>query len=81
MGWTCDYCGVASHPDVQPGQPIGAYKPITQQQYDNRMILQKAMTSHGFEPYDCEWWHFTLLDEPFPNTYSTFPIARTSLDN
>ena len=81
MGCTYDYFGVASHPDVQPGQPIGAYKPITQQQYDNRMILQKAMTSHGFKPYDCEWWHFTLLDEPFPNTYFTFPIARKSLEN
>lgn len=81
MGCTYDYFGLASHPDVQPGQPIGAYKPITQQQYDNRMILQKAMTSHGFKPYDCEWWHFTLLNEPFPNTYFTFPIARKSLEN
>ena len=81
MGCTYDYFGLASHPDVQPGQPIGAYKPITQQQYDNRMILQKAMTSHGFKPYDCEWGHFTLLDEPFPNTYFTFPIARKSLKN
>lgn len=80
MGCTYDYFGLASHPDVQPGQAIGAYKPINQQQYDNRMILQKAMMAHGFKPYDCEWWHFTLVNEPFPNTYFTFPIARGSLD-
>ena len=39
MGCTFDYFGLASHPSVQPGQEIGAYEPITQQQYDNRMIL------------------------------------------
>lgn len=80
MGCTYDYFGLASHPDVQPGQPVGAYQPINQQQYDNRMILQKAMMAHGFKPYDCEWWHFTLANEPYPNTYFVFPIARTSLE-
>ena len=79
MGCTYDYFGLASHPDVLPGHKIGAYKPINQQQYDNRMILQKAMVAHGFKPYDCEWWHFTLANEPFPDTYFTFPIARSSL--
>ena len=76
MGCTYDYFGLASHPDVQPAQPIGADKPITQQQYVNRTILQKAMTAHGFKPYDCEWWHLTLLDEPFPPPSSPFPLAR-----
>lgn len=79
MGCTYDYFGVASHPDVQPGQAIGAYKPITEEQYRNRMILQKAMVSHGFKIYDCEWWHFTLKDEPFPDTYFNFPIATGSI--
>ena len=79
MGCTYDYFGLASHPDVLPGQEVGAYKPINQEQYDNRMILQKAMAAHGFKPYDCEWWHFTLANEPFPNTYFTFPIARKSI--
>ena len=27
------------------------------------------MLRHGFKPYDCEWWHFTLENEPFPDTY------------
>lgn len=79
MGCTYDYFGLASHPDVQPGQTVGAYQPINPTQYEHRMILQRAMTAHGFKPYDCEWWHFTLAEEPFPNTYFTFPIAHSSL--
>lgn len=79
MGCTYDYFGLASHPDVQPGQTIGAYPPITIQQHANRMILRKAMLAHGFKPYDCEWWHFTLANEPFPDTYFTFPLSRSSL--
>ena len=79
MGCTFDYFGMASHPSKQPGQEIGAYKPITQEQYDNRMILQKAMVSHGFKIYDYEWWHFTLKDEPFPDTYFNFPVATWSI--
>lgn len=75
MGCTYDYFGLASHPDVKPGQEIGAYKPITEEQYNNRMILQEAMVRHGFKIYDCEWWHFTLKNEPFPNTYFNFPVA------
>lgn len=74
MGCVFDYFGVASHPDVLPGQEIGAYKPIDAGQYRNRMILREAMLSHGFKPYDCEWWHFTLKDEPYPDTYFTFPL-------
>lgn len=75
MGCTFDYFGLASHPDVLPGQPIGAYTPITQDQYDKRMILREAMMAHGFAPYECEWWHFTLTNEPFPETYFDFPVS------
>ena len=25
-----------------------------------------------------EWWHFTLKDEPFPDTYVTFPVRQLS---
>ena len=74
MGCVFDYFGVASHPDVLPGQEIGAYKPISEEHYRNRMILRDAMLSHGFKPYDCEWWHFTLAAEPFPDTYFNFPV-------
>ncbi len=79
MGCTYDYFGVASHPDVQPGDPVGAYSPINQEQYGLRMLLRETMLAHGFKPYDCEWWHFTLADEPYPDTYFTFPINVSSI--
>lgn len=74
MGCHFDYFGVASHPDVLPGQEIGAVEPIDEAQYKNRMILRKAMLAHGFKPYECEWWHFTLADEPFPDRYFDFDL-------
>ena len=70
MGGTFDYFGELSHPD---------YKQITAEQYENRMILRDAMLANGFKPLDEEWWHFTLKDEPFPDTYFTFPVSSKSL--
>lgn len=72
MGGTFDYFGELSHPD---------YKNITKKQYDNRMILRQAMVNHGFEPLDEEWWHFTLKDEPYPDTYFTFPVNEDSISH
>ena len=65
MGGTFDYFGLLSHPD---------YKQITEEQYNNRMLLREAMLNHGFKPLDTEWWHFTLKDEPYPDTYFDFPV-------
>lgn len=70
MGGTFDYFGELSHPD---------YKDITDEQYANRMILRDAMLRHGFKPLVEEWWHFTLEDEPYPDTYFTFPVNSDSL--
>lgn len=70
MGGTFDYFGELSHPD---------YKQITAEQFENRMILRNAMLAHRFKPLDEEWWHFTLKDEPFPDTYFTFPVSSKSL--
>ena len=66
MGSPFDYFSEVSHPD---------YTGITKEQYENRMLLRTAMLRNGFEPYDCEWWHFTLRDEPFPDTYFEFPVS------
>ena len=44
-----------------------------------RMMLQRAMVRNGFEPIDCEWWHFTLKDEPYPDTYFEFPVSAEYL--
>lgn len=40
----------------------------------NRRSLCSVMEHSGFEPYDCEWWHYALRDEPYPDTYFDFPI-------
>lgn len=42
----------------------------------NRNALQQAMVAQGFRPLREEWWHFTLDDEPHPQTYFDVPIAR-----
>lgn len=40
----------------------------------NRVMLRDIMDQYGFGPYPEEWWHFTLRNEPFPDTYFNFPI-------
>jgi D-alanyl-D-alanine dipeptidase len=34
------------------------------------------MEKHGFRNYDKEWWHFTLNNEPYPDTYFNFPVGK-----
>lgn len=41
----------------------------------NRRCLRSIMEASGFGSYDCEWWHYALQDEPYPDTYFDFPIA------
>ena len=40
----------------------------------NRRLLRSIMENAGFVNYDKEWWHYTLKDEPFPDTYFDFPV-------
>ncbi len=70
MGSPFDLFSEASHPD---------YTGITKEQYENRMLLRKAMLRNGFAPIDCEWWHFSLKNEPYPDTYFTFPVSSAYL--
>lgn len=42
--------------------------------YHNRLILKTLMEKYGFVPYEAEWWHFTLKNEPYPDTYCNFPV-------
>ncbi|MBO4879219.1 MAG: peptidase M15, partial [Clostridia bacterium] len=70
MGSPFDLFSEKSHPD---------YRGITDEQYENRMTLQRAMVRNGFEPIDCEWWHFRLSDEPYPDTYFEFPVSSEYL--
>ena len=70
MGSPFDFFSEVSHPD---------YRGITEEQYRNRMLLQRVMVRNGFVPLDCEWWHFTLKDEPYPDTYFDFPVSSAYL--
>ena len=70
MGGTFDYFGEKSRSD---------YQGITEEQRVNRKILRDAMLRHGFRGIAKEWWHFTLKNEPYPDTYFTFPVSTESL--
>ena len=70
MGSPFDLFSELSHPDNRD---------ITDEQYENRMILRNVMIRNGFAPINCEWWHFTLENEPYPDTYFEFPVSSTYL--
>ncbi|MBN9326670.1 MAG: D-Ala-D-Ala dipeptidase VanX [Cellulomonas sp. 73-145] len=48
---------------------------VTPAEAENRECLCAVMEACGFERYPCEWWHYTLRDEPYPDTYFDFPVA------
>ena len=70
MGSPFDLFDEVSHPD---------YTGITEEQHRMRKLLQRVMMRGGFEPYSCEWWHFTLADEPYPDRYFSFPVSVASV--
>ncbi len=47
---------------------------LTPEQQANREMLVNVMSHHGFKNYEKEWWHFTLENEPYPDTIFDFPI-------
>ena len=65
MGSGWDYFGPESWPSSMA---------VTPAQRAHRMLLQTLMVKHGFEPLAQEWWHFTLEDEPYPDSYFNFPV-------
>lgn len=65
MGLPFDFFGAKSWP---------ADTSVSGEAQNNRALLAAQMTRGGFRPYDKEWWHFTLRDEPFPDTYFDFPV-------
>ncbi|MEE9374391.1 MAG: M15 family metallopeptidase [Saprospiraceae bacterium] len=65
MGGVYDFFGRKSHHN---------YTNLTNKQKRNREYLKSTMEKHGFKAYSKEWWHYTLKDEPFPETYFDFPV-------
>ena len=70
MGSPFDFFGEVSH---------GDYADLSPEQLANRTLLRDVMTACGFEPYHEEWWHFTLADEPYPDTCFDIPVATSSV--
>lgn len=68
MGGVFDNFGDVSHSSYTEG--------LTEEQINNRKLLHKIMTENGFKGINSEWWHFNLIDEPYPDTYFTFPIDK-----
>jgi D-alanyl-D-alanine dipeptidase len=65
MGTSFDFFSPRSRlKDTSVGAPAQA----------NRALLASAMAKRGFKLHDQEWWHYTLADEPFPDTYFDFPV-------
>ncbi|HHW12711.1 MAG TPA: M15 family metallopeptidase [Firmicutes bacterium] len=68
--------------ELDMGSPFDFFGPIsrhnspliTEEQAKNRRLLRDLMVKHGFVPYEEEWWHYRLKNEPFPNTYFDFVI-------
>lgn len=65
MGTPWDFFDLSSWP---------SYQEISAQARANRNLLAAVMSKHGFAAIRTEWWHFNLEDEPFPDTYFSFPV-------
>ncbi|MBP7766574.1 MAG: M15 family metallopeptidase [Syntrophaceae bacterium] len=65
MGTGFDCFNELSHPDNPNIAPA---------QRSHRLLLKTLMDKYGFNNYDKEWWHFTLRNEPYPDTYFNFPV-------
>ena len=63
-----DFFGERSHSDYT--------KTLSKTQIQNRTTLKNLMVENGFAPLKEEWWHFTLVNEPYPDTYFDFPISE-----
>ena len=65
MGTCFDFMDDVSHHD----SPL-----VSKEVTDNRNLLRDIMVEAGFKPYRNEWWHYTLNNEPYPDTYFDFPV-------
>ena len=65
MGTGFDFMSDSSH---------HGFKSLTEVQLRHRAVLRAIMAYAGFESYECEWWHYRLMDEPYPDTYFDFDI-------
>ena len=65
MGGYFDYFGQSSSSD---------YTNLNTVQLSNRKLLKDTMEKYGFKHLNEEWWHYTLINEPYKDTYFDFDI-------
>jgi D-alanyl-D-alanine dipeptidase len=66
MGGSFDFMDERSHHTA---------KGIPPNEAQNRRLLRSIMETSGFKPYGCEWWHYVLSNEPYPDSYFDFPVS------
>jgi D-alanyl-D-alanine dipeptidase len=69
-GWPVDMGGTF---DLMDDVSHHGY-PVSETAQKNRLLLKDGMEKCGFRPYKNEWWHYTLVNEPYPDAYFDFPI-------
>lgn len=69
MGTCFDFMDVKSHHTCET---------VSKEEKENRQLLCDLMTRHGFVPFENEWWHYNLKEEPYPETYFDFPLSGSS---
>ncbi|WP_435770703.1 D-Ala-D-Ala dipeptidase VanX [Nocardioides sp. SYSU DS0651] len=73
---TAELAPMGGHHDLMDPVSHHGATGITAAEAANRRRLRSIMELSGFLAYECEWWHYTLEDEPYPNSYFDFPVRR-----
>ena len=73
-------CDMGGPFDLFDERSFSAYAgDLTKTQREHRALLRGLMLDHGFRAIITEWWHYTLVDEPYPDTYFDFPIRASAV--
>jgi D-alanyl-D-alanine dipeptidase len=72
---TGDLAAMGGGHDLMDERSHHGARGVSEAEAQNRRCLCSIMEDSGFRRYDCEWWHYALSDEPYPDTYFDFPIS------
>lgn len=72
---TCELAPMGGDHDLMDPISHHGAEGITPEEARNRQHLRSLMEDCGFASYEREWWHYTLKDEPYPDTYFDFPVT------
>lgn len=72
---TGEHATMAGHHDLMDAISHHGAAGVTPLATTNRQQLCSIMESCGFRRYEREWWHYTLSDEPYPETYFDVPVG------